>query len=339
MAEEGSGSAASTETPAVRTNRNLVYSHLGDLSEKEAELIFSNGLGFERLPKPNNPIFVLLIGSPGSGKSTALSRLPELVGLDPAEAAKISLDALIESVLPFREKTREIAASMLEESGFNPSNNSIPEELISAIASKASGPYLSVMRTKKNNRPGRIGKPLPLSLNEMRYMLLERALAMGLNIIYERTVSDASKNTLTEEVFSRIRASQQPYKVFVVYTKIDDPEVLRKRLYERPLAMMKRNPPFFRGVPASMASKFIGTHEEYFQRYLRPLSAEGIQLVTVFWDGRPDEYEPPRENTATEEETTSATTGKGGRRTRRKYRSRRHRTRGKSDHFKTRNLR
>lgn len=291
MAEESASRGANEAAPP--NTRNIVFPYLGSLDDQQAEMIFTRGKGFDKLPSPTQPIFVLMIGTPGSGKSTALARLPELVGLNPDEAVQISLDSLIESLEPFREKTTSIAMEMLRESGYGPQND-IPEELVSAIASKTSGPYLSYMRAKKNNRPGRIGKPLPMSMNEMRYALLDRALTLGKNIIYERTISDASKDTLREEVFAKIAASRKPYKIFVVYTKIDDEGALRKRLYGRPLGMMKRSPPFFRGVPASMAGKFISTHEEYFNRFLRPLASEGVQLITVFWDGRPDEYMPSK---------------------------------------------
>jgi hypothetical protein len=286
--EEKNASAA-----AAATNKNLTYPYLGSLTKEEGELIFSGRKGYNALPSPPRPIFVLLIGTPGSGKSTALARMGELVGLDPNTAVQISLDSLIESLEPFRAKTSEVATEMLSESGLELRNN-LPEEVVGEIAGKTSGPYLSFMRSKKNNRPGKTGKPLEMSLNEMRYYLLEKALAEGKNIIYERTISDASKDSLKEEVFARIAASEKPYKIFVVYTKIDDEEVLRDRLRRRPIGMMRRNPPFFRGVPSVMARKFIANHEEYFRRYLLPLESEGVQLIVLFWDGRPDLFIPER---------------------------------------------
>ena len=286
-----SAAAASEITNA--TNRNIVFAHLGDLSIDQGEMIFTKGKGFAGLPTPEQPTFVLLIGTPGSGKSTALARLPALVGLDPKDAVQISLDSLIESLEPFRAKTTSIARAMLEERGLTLRNN-LPENVVSNIAGKTSGPYLSYMKNKKNNRPGKAGQTLPISLNDMRFILLEKALAEGKNIIYERTISDVKKDILKEEVFSRIRASGRPYKIFVVYTKIDDADVLRERLRRRPLGMMSRNPPFFRGVPSSLAEKFITNHEEYFRKYLLPLQDEGVQLVVVFWNGTDDLYIPPK---------------------------------------------
>ena len=307
----------------VASKENIVYPYLGSLSANEAELIFTNGKGFSDLSTPEQPIFVLMIGTPGSGKSTALARLPKLVGLDPDDAVNISLDSLIESLQPFREKTAAIASAMLADSGIESSNNA-SEELVSTIAGKTSGPYLSYMKAKKNNRPGMVGKPLPMSMNEIRYFLLEKALAQGKNIIYERTISDASKDTLRDEVFAKIAASGKPYKIYIVYTKIDDEELLKTRLRMRPLAMMKRNPPFFRGVPSSLAGKFIRNHEEYFQRFLLPKVEEGVQIVVVFWDGRNDMFIPPR--------LENAGNVKGGKRTR----TRRNKKLHKSKKCKTR---
>ncbi len=279
--------------PPANKSKNLTYPFLGDLTKEEGELIFTGRKGYNRLPSPEQPIFVLLIGTPGSGKSTALARLDELVGLRPEDAVQISLDSLIESLAPFRAKTSELATKMLAERGLELRNN-LPEEVVGEIAGKTAGPYVSYMKAKKNNRPGKVGNPLEMSLNEMRYYLLDKALAQGKNIIYERTISDASKDSLREEVFAKIAASGKPYKIFVVYTKIDDEEVLRDRLRRRPIGMMKRDPQFFRGVPSVMARKFIANHEEYFVKYLLPLQAEGVQLIVVYWDGRDPQYIPER---------------------------------------------
>jgi predicted ABC-type ATPase len=316
----GAGAAAS----ASAKNENITYAHLGDLSIAEGERIFTKGKGFAGLPTPEQPTFVLLIGTPGSGKSTALARLPELVGLDPEEAVQISLDSLVESVKPFRAETAEIARTMLAELTNVSANN------VSTIAAQTSGPYLRFMKSKKNNRKGRVGQPLPMSLNEMRYALLEAALAQGKNIIYERTISDPKKDILKTEVFDKIRASGKPYKIFVVYTKIDDVDVLRERLRRRPLLMMERKPPFFRGVPPYLGKKFIEMHEEYFTNFLLPLHEQGVQLVVVFWDGREDLYIPPRPSSASaatpennKKTNKSANLGGGNRKTRRQRKSKR----------------
>jgi predicted ABC-type ATPase len=304
--ENGVAESALGVVAAVPKNKNKTYAFLGDLTPEQGEAIFTKGKRYAALPSPEQPTFVLLIGTPGSGKSTALARLPELVGLNPDDAVQISLDSLIESLEPFRAKTAAIATTMLEERGL-PLRNNLPENVVSNIAGKTSGPYLSLMKAKKNNRPNTLGKPLAMSLNEMRFALLEKALAEGKNIIYERTISDSKKDTLREEVFERIRASGRPYKIYVVYTKIDDPTVLRERLRKRPLAMMERNPPFFRGVPAVLADKFIANHEEYFRRFLLPLEGEGVQLVVVFWDGRPDLFIPARAPATPEAENAPKT--------------------------------
>jgi energy-coupling factor transporter ATP-binding protein EcfA2 len=313
---EGSAAAAAAES------KNLTYPYLGSLTKEKGELIFTRRKGYNHMPSPEQPIFVLLIGTPGSGKSTALARMNELVGLDPENAVQISLDSLIESLEPFRAKTSEIATKMLAASGLELRNN-LPEEVVGEIAGKTSGPYLSYMKAKKNNRPGKVGNPLEMSLNEMRYYLLDKALAEGKNIIYERTISDASKDSLKEEVFARIAASGKPYKIFVVYTKIDDETELRDRLRRRPIGMMKRDPSFFRGVPSVMARKFIANHEEYFRKYLLPLESEGVQLVVLYWDGRDPQYIPERPAAAATENAPKETANaKGGKRKTRRRKTR-----------------
>ena len=267
---------------------NVVYPYLGSLNEKEAEMIFTSGAGFNGLPTPEKPIFVLLFGTPGSGKSTAVKRMETLTGLRAEDAVQINLDSLVESLEPFREKTFKIASQMLKEKGIE-NANSASEKNVSEIAGKTSGPYLSIMRSKKNNRPESEGDALPYSLNELRFLMLEKALRAGKNILYERTVSDTKKDIFQAEVFDKIKESGKPYDIYIVYTKIDDESELRKRLRKRPLAMLKRNPPFFRGVPSSIAGKFIAAHEEYFDKYLYPrILRKEAKGIIVFSDGSDD---------------------------------------------------
>ena len=281
--------------------RNIVYPYLANLTTREAEMIFTGGRGFEGLPSPPSPFFVLLFGSPGSGKSTALARLPELIGEDPNTAVQISLDALVESLEPFRQRTSKIATNILvakakaeaeaaAEEGKSPEDvevfidlNATNGPTIGEIGGKTSGIYVSYMKSAKNNRPGHEKNSLEMSLNDMRFTLLTRALADGKNIVYERTISSVKEDTLQEEVFAKIAASGRPYRIFVIYTKIDDPEVLGERLRRRPIEMMKRNPPFFRGVPPFLAGKFIKAHEDYFVKYLLP-RRETVQLIVVPWN-------------------------------------------------------
>lgn len=302
---------------------NKTYNYLANLTAEEGEKVFTEGRAFKNLPTPDVPTFVLLIGSPGSGKSTALRRMKELTGLDPKDAAQISLDSLVESVAPFRAKTSALAQSMMAAEGVALGPN-VPKKLVNAIAGKTSGTYTTYMKGKKNNRPNHLGEELPQSLNELRFALLDKALGEGKNIVYERTVSSAKEDFLREEVLGRIYASKKPYKIYVIYTKIDDPAMLEERLRRRPLNMMMRDPPFFRGVPSFLAKKFIETHEEYFRKFLGSLAAEGIQVIVLFADGRPDLFIPEKASAAT---GTGAGSGApapaGGRQTRRRrYRKR-----------------
>ena len=283
---EGSNAPIAPAVAEIPKNKTLPYR--GSLDEKAAELIFTDGKGFDGLPTPDQPTFVLLFGTPGSGKSTALKRMEKLAGLNPKDAVQINLDSLIEPLEPFRLATAKIAFEAFETKGVA-NTNSANEATVAEIAGQASGPYMSLMRSKKNNRPGHEGEPLPYSIQDLRFLMLELALKAGKNIIYERTVSDAKKDIYGPEVFDKIKASGHPYKVFVVYTKIDDEAILRERLRSRPLGMLKRNPPFFRGVPSTLAKKFITAHEEYFQKFLVPRIESGeVKGRVIFWDGRDD---------------------------------------------------
>jgi hypothetical protein len=320
---------------AEAEGRNIVYPYLAYLTEREAEMIFTGGQAFAGLPSPARPFFVLLFGSPGSGKSSALARLPELIGLDPGTAVQINLDSLVESVEPFRAITHKIAQNELKDRGMT--INTANTNTIEKISQATFGPYVSFMRLTKNNRPkveeketvepeggkkSKSKKPAKFkrSLNEIRLYMLEKALEAGKNIIYERTVSRIDEDILKDEVFNKIPAK---YQVFIIYTKIDDVGELQRRLASRPKAMMKRNPPFFRGVAPSMAESFIRHHEEYFRRYLLQLQDEGKQILVVPADGSAVQYYPPKPEsgsaaaaaaTATSTSTSTGNARRGGNR-------------------------
>lgn len=63
------------------------------------------GKKYKNLKSHDEPYFLFLTGAPGTGKSTAISKLKEFAGLDPSDAIHVSLDTLIESVRNFRNKT------------------------------------------------------------------------------------------------------------------------------------------------------------------------------------------------------------------------------------------
>ena len=63
--------------------QNKTYEYREEITVDEALKIFTGGRDIHTLPSPTDekPIFVMLFGPPGSGKSTALSKVESLIVL------------------------------------------------------------------------------------------------------------------------------------------------------------------------------------------------------------------------------------------------------------------
>lgn len=87
------------ENTTYPTADNINLERGQNLSTEHADKRYKN------LKSHEEPYFLFLTGAPGTGKSTAISKLKEFAGLDPSDAIHVSLDTLIESVRNFREKS------------------------------------------------------------------------------------------------------------------------------------------------------------------------------------------------------------------------------------------
>jgi len=204
-----------------------------------------------------NPFFVLLYGPPGSGKSYTFANLSRIIkGVHPEDAVSISLDALAESVQPFREKS----LSLFKESQGNAAKL---KEVENAYRSTIMGKYNNQHASSSKNKAAKT-HPTYKSLNEVRGEALDFAIKKRLNIIYERTVANASKDILQDEIFSKVKGI---YTVYVVYPQVSVDQ-LQKRLASRVESMSKTG--FARYVNPDAAEGFLGTHETYMATFLQP---------------------------------------------------------------------
>jgi len=242
---DGSGSASAA---VVEEGRKL-YDCRADITIDEALKIYTGQRGLAALPTPEKPIFVLLYGPPGAGKSTALSKIQELIHLDPADAVTISLDALVESVRTFCAETSAIGQHA--RNARNRGNQATVDENFKAAAK----PYLGMMMAKGNNRPGAAKGAKVMSLNEIRKEALRVAVEAGKNIIYERT----GTGLFEKELFEVLQAK---YTIYVVYPRVSKEE-LQSRLAKRPFQQLEETPSFFRVVAPALAGKFIDESEAY----------------------------------------------------------------------------
>lgn len=262
---DGSGSASAAAAAAAEEHK--LYDCRADITVAEALKIYTGQRGLDGLPIPAKPKFVLLYGPPGSGKSTALSRVQALTELNPADAVTISLDALVESVRTFCAETTAIG--LHAKNALERGNQATVDENFKAAAK----PYLGMMMAKGNNRPGAAKGAKVMSLNEIRKEALQVAVEAGKNIIYERTGSGIFEKELFEVL-------QDKYTIYVVYPRIDERE-LQSRLVKRPFQQLEETPSFFRVVAPALAGRFIGESEAYLQTIKGFKTAGQIQDIFI----------------------------------------------------------
>lgn len=213
------------------------------------------------------PFFVLLYGPPGSGKSYTFANLSDIIeGVNAGDAVSISLDALAESVKPFRNKS----LSLFQESRGNAKKL---KEVENAYRSTIMGKYNNEFAASSKNKAAK-EKPTYKSLNEVRGEALNSAIEKRLNIIYERTVSTASKDILQDEIFAKVKGI---YTVYVIYPQVDVLK-LQNRLRSRVQSMSATG--FARYVDPEQAEAFLGTHETYMATFLQPkLLTDDIEAI------------------------------------------------------------
>ena len=253
---------------AALNSVNTTYPSLSAIGLQQILEILSahSGHTYADLPTPPEPTFIFLLGSPGSGKSSAVAKLKELTGLASTDAIDISLDTIIESIGPYRAKTAKIG-----------SNNSLINSEKIGASSKV---YLNYMLSKKNINDPAMPK-LPDSMFNLREKVTQQAIMDGKNIIFERTAGKPDKDTIIGPILEELAATKKPWKIFVIHT-FAEPRTIASRLSNRPKSMMLKNPPFYRGVPPSKAEEFVETHKKFVDTFVLPRAAAGELTYIAF---------------------------------------------------------
>jgi hypothetical protein len=264
---------------------NGLYETRRAIVDGGAEAIFTGGRGWAGLTREreaeDRPFLVLLYGPPGSGKSSALTRevVTEGLGLQTENAASISLDSLVESLVPFRRATAEIWGK--EDFGKTKEGKNKTKEGVAA------GVYLNFIQRTGNNSLNMEAKKGPLpKLIDVRNSGLEEAIVREIDILFEMVISDTKKDKVGEEIFERLErlGKLDRYDIYVVYPWVES-GVLQERLRKRPLKQMKEEVPFFRGVSPKLADMFINSHREYMKKFIfpraKPENIIGYRLLGV----------------------------------------------------------
>jgi len=201
------------------------------------------------------PVFLFLVGAPGSGKSSSHERAVHAGLLPPDHYATINMDILLESLLPFRA-----ASSMAH--FFKQEEIPIRFSTINAYRSRQEDLglfkwYDSLDSSHKIFDDIRDlfqpleGREAPHTLLEINDAALTRAIDRQIPIVYETTLQLSKEGRVTKVDNLMHYLKRTPYRI-VFYHIRSDPISLAARLHHRQEHGTTQGPyPFHRYVPSS----------------------------------------------------------------------------------------
>jgi dephospho-CoA kinase len=252
--------------------------------------------------KPN-PFLVVLVGSPGVGKTTkAKEFLKKELGVDYNDFYNVALDSLVERIKPYRVATKHLYNTIKAKRGAAPLQNenfaALSEVYLPTIMSSQSNFKLPYTVTRLTNKfegkkaepkpKGPPAKPKPkanaaavttvkkkkicdgeegegalMCLNRLRREGLVYAVANGLNILYDTTLT-GSNDKIKNDIMPVLELNKDvKYKIVVILVKAPG-EIIKKRLDKRHREMLEEENPYIRAVSPHLIKMFVEDNRKGF---------------------------------------------------------------------------
>lgn len=254
--------------------------------------------------KPNselkpNPLLVILVGSPGVGKTTkAKEFLERELNVDYNKFYNISLDSLVERVKPYRNATKRLYNTLKNKRGTEPLTNEnyavLSEAYLQTIMTNKSDFKLPNttqrilnkisginQNTKKNKYKSKKNEPTNLkSLNQLREDGLIYGIQNGLNILYDTTLvktRDKIKANIMPILETYNKEVKYKIVVILVTAEVDD---IKKRLKERHEKMILEEEPYIRAVSPKLVKKFVEENKDAFDKARTYYESGSYEQVT-----------------------------------------------------------
>lgn len=255
----------------------IIFNRLENVQNTETVArVFSNGKPpYELKPQP---YMVILVGSPGVGKTTkAKEFLKRMLQVDYDKFYNISLDSLVERVKPYRVATKALHNTLKRRKGNTPLNNSnysiLSEPYLATIMSKNSNfkiPSTMARITRKIEGAENVREPRGpagalKSLNDLRKEGLIYGVNNGLNILYDTTLAK-TRDKIKADIMPILEMNKDvKYKIVVILVSASE-NAIKGRLAKRHKEMLEEADPYIRAVPPKMVARFIEDNKVGFDR-------------------------------------------------------------------------
>ena len=229
--------------------------------------IFSNG---KALPSPDKPLFVVVVGAPGVGKTSQVMKFLKKDGTSYDSFYHVSLDSIVERVKPYRIATKLLYDEMKKKQELTDEDYAILNEVyLATIMSTDIGFDLNytvhrilnkIEKRDKRKKEAKSHSELQ-SLYEMRGEGLQEGIDRGYNIIYDTTFS-SKRNVMKEDIMPLLEASPIKYQIHVMLVEASK-EQIKKQLARRHKNMIKEK--YIRAMPPKLTGKFIEENRTGFE--------------------------------------------------------------------------
>ena len=232
-----------------------LYNRLSELTPPIVDRLYN----IDGASPMTDPVFIFLVGAPGSGKSSGHRFAIEAGLLPPTDYATINIDLLLESLLPFR------AASAVADFIKENENETIRFSTIGAYTSRkenlglfkwydtASGFLVRTFDSIRDRFCPLNDLDAPHTLIELNEAALQRAIDRRIPIIYETTLylSKEGRVSKVDALMRYLRVT--PYRI-VFYHIHAEPSDIMLRLESRRATTLRAEYPYIRTVPSSIES-------------------------------------------------------------------------------------
>jgi len=230
--------------------------------------IFSHGIP---LTRPDTPLFVVVVGAPGVGKTTQIKKILHEHKYEYDQFYNVSLDSLVERVIPYRITTKLLYDEMRKKRGIEPLTDGdyavLNEVYMATIRSRdrmfdsnyTVHRILNKIEGRGKREKEKARKTHYKTLTELRKEGLEYGIKEGYNIIYDTTFS-STKNVMGDDILPLLEKQKNiTYQVLIVHVTSTEKQI-RKQLNHRHKQMVKEG--YIRAIGPKLTKKFIKENEE-----------------------------------------------------------------------------